>query len=171
MFALQVLTWAKQHEQRLETALSELLNNATLLEELLSWLQWAETTLVQRDTEPLPQDIPQLKTLITEHQVTTPSTVTQSFILIALFSTERFLIGFVVFHQVFMEEMTRKQPDVDKVTKTYKRKPAEHPSSLSDRRGARKRLYPHLHTYCIQTQNLYIHYCLGLIQFSLKCFY
>nr|XP_055023040.1 microtubule-actin cross-linking factor 1, isoforms 6/7-like [Misgurnus anguillicaudatus] len=103
----EVLTWTKQHEQRLETALSELHNNATLLEELLSWLQWAETTLVQRDTESLPQDIPQLKTLITEHQM-------------------------------FMEEMTRKQPDVDKVTKTYKRKPAEHPSSLSERRGTRK---------------------------------
>lgn len=66
---LQVLTWAKQHEQRLEAALAELLNNAALLEDLLSWLQWAETTLVQRDTEPLPQDITQLKTLITEHQV------------------------------------------------------------------------------------------------------
>ncbi|XP_073668846.1 microtubule-actin cross-linking factor 1, isoforms 1/2/3/4/5 isoform X10 [Paramisgurnus dabryanus] len=103
----EVLTWTKQHEQRLETALSELHNNATLLEELLSWLQWAETTLVQRDTESLPQDIAQLKTLITEHQM-------------------------------FMEEMTRKQPDVDKVTKTYKRKPAEHPSSLSERRGTRK---------------------------------
>uniref|UniRef100_A0A671QTD4 Microtubule-actin cross-linking factor 1-like n=1 Tax=Sinocyclocheilus anshuiensis TaxID=1608454 RepID=A0A671QTD4_9TELE len=113
----EVLTWAKQHEQRLEMALTELLTNAALLEELLSWLQWAETTLVQRDTEPLPQDITQVKTLITEHQM-------------------------------FMEEMTRKQPDVDKVTKTYKRKPAEHPSSLSDRRGARKRLYPHL-VYCI----------------------
>ncbi|XP_047663906.1 microtubule-actin cross-linking factor 1, isoforms 1/2/3/5 isoform X27 [Tachysurus fulvidraco] len=103
----EVLTWAKQHEQRLEAALTELLNNATLLEELLSWLQWAETTLVQRDTEPLPQDITQLKTLITEHQV-------------------------------FMEEMTRKQPDVDKVTKTYKRKPSETSSSLAERRGARK---------------------------------
>ncbi|XP_041867704.1 microtubule-actin cross-linking factor 1 isoform X2 [Melanotaenia boesemani] len=103
----EVLTWAKQHEQRLETALTEVLNNANLLEELLSWLQWAETTLVQRDTEPLPQDIPQLKTLITEHQT-------------------------------FMEEMMRKQPDVDKVTKTYKRKPAEPPSSLAERRGARK---------------------------------
>ncbi|XP_074468757.1 microtubule-actin cross-linking factor 1, isoforms 1/2/3/4/5 isoform X2 [Sebastes fasciatus] len=103
----EVLTWAKQHEQRLETALTEVLNNANLLEELLSWLQWAETTLVQRDTEPLPQDIPQLKTLITEHQM-------------------------------FMEEMTRKQPDVDKVTKTYKRKPSEPPSSLAERRGARK---------------------------------
>lgn len=64
-----MLTWAKQHEQRLETALSELLSNANLLEELLSWLQWAETALVQRDTESLPQDIPQLKSLITEHQV------------------------------------------------------------------------------------------------------
>ncbi|XP_074542218.1 microtubule-actin cross-linking factor 1, isoforms 1/2/3/4 [Halichoeres trimaculatus] len=103
----EVLTWAKQHEQRLETALTEVLNNANLLEELLSWLQWAETTLIQRDTEPLPQDIPQLKNLITEHQM-------------------------------FMEEMTRKQPDVDKVTKTYKRKPAEASSSLAERRGARK---------------------------------
>lgn len=37
-----------------------------------------------------------------------------------------------------MEEMTRKQPDVDKVTKTYKRKPAEAPSSLAERRGARE---------------------------------
>ncbi|XP_028277958.1 microtubule-actin cross-linking factor 1 isoform X5 [Parambassis ranga] len=108
----EVLTWAKQHEQRLETALNEVLNNANLLEELLSWLQWAETTLVQRDTEPLPQDIPQLKTLITEHQM-------------------------------FMEEMTRKQPDVDKVTKSYKRKPAEHPSSLAERRGARKHQQQH----------------------------
>ncbi|KAF4073878.1 hypothetical protein AMELA_G00248250 [Ameiurus melas] len=103
----EVLTWAKQHEQRLETALTELLNNAALLEDLLSWLQWAETTLVQRDIEPLPQDITQLKTLITEHQV-------------------------------FMEEMTRKQPDVDKVTKTYKRKPSETSCSLAERRGARK---------------------------------
>ncbi|KAJ8000014.1 hypothetical protein DPEC_G00200410 [Dallia pectoralis] len=103
----EVLTWAKQHEQRLETALTELLNNATLLEELLSWLQWAETALIQRDAETLPQDIAQLKTQITEHQV-------------------------------FMEEMTRKQPDVDKVTKTYKRKPAEPPSSLAERRGARR---------------------------------
>lgn len=64
-----MLTWAKQHEQRLETALTEVLNNANLLEELLSWLQWAEATLIQRDTEPLPQDIPELKTLVTEHQV------------------------------------------------------------------------------------------------------
>ncbi|XP_051928429.1 microtubule-actin cross-linking factor 1 isoform X19 [Hippocampus zosterae] len=110
----EVLTWAKQHEHRLEAALTEVLNNANLLEELLSWLQWAETTLAQRDVEPLPQDIPQVQGLITEHQM-------------------------------FMEEMTRKQPDVDKVTKGYKRKPAEPPSSLAERRGRRQQQQQHHH--------------------------
>lgn len=31
-----------------------------------------------------------------------------------------YLAGITAFFQTFMEEMTRKQPDVDKVTKTYK---------------------------------------------------
>lgn len=149
--ALQVLTWAKQHEQRLETALTEVLNNANLLEELLSWLQWAETTLVQRDTEPLPQDIPELKTLITEHQVgvrrdSSPAVGGENNhrLNAAVFalSTNSLccapVLADVCGSQMFMEEMTRKQPDVDKVTKTYKRKPAEAPSSLAERRGARK---------------------------------
>uniref|UniRef100_A0A8C5XAK2 Uncharacterized protein n=1 Tax=Malurus cyaneus samueli TaxID=2593467 RepID=A0A8C5XAK2_9PASS len=92
----EVLTWAKQHQQRLEAALSELVANAELLEELLAWIQWAETTLIQRDQDPLPQNIEQVKALISEHQS-------------------------------FMEEMTRKQPDVDRVTKTYKRKATEPP--------------------------------------------
>ncbi|KAM6314025.1 microtubule-actin cross-linking factor 1-like isoform 4-T5 [Podargus strigoides] len=92
----EVLTWAKQHQQRLESALSELVANAELLEELLAWIQWAETTLIQRDQEPMPQNIDQVKALIAEHQS-------------------------------FMEEMTRKQPDVDRVTKTYKRKATEPP--------------------------------------------
>lgn len=65
----QVLTWAKQHQQRLESALSELVANAELLEELLAWIQWAETTLIQRDQEPMPQNIDQVKALISEHQV------------------------------------------------------------------------------------------------------
>lgn len=142
-----MLTWAKQHEQRLETALTELLNNANLLEELLSWLQWAETTLVQRDTEPLPQDIPELKTLITEHQV---GLTHQMFEVnqtpkLCLFCAKRvcavqlcILTAGICGSQMFMEEMTRKQPDVDKVTKTYKRKPAEAPGSLAERRGTRK---------------------------------
>ncbi|XP_058712347.1 microtubule-actin cross-linking factor 1 isoform X11 [Poecile atricapillus] len=92
----EVLTWAKQHQQRLESALSELVANAELLEELLAWIQWAETTLIQRDQDPMPQNIEQVKALISEHQS-------------------------------FMEEMTRKQPDVDRVTKTYKRKATEPP--------------------------------------------
>ncbi|KAF7236273.1 Microtubule-actin cross-linking factor 1 [Varanus komodoensis] len=106
---LQVLTWAKQHQQRLEVALSELVANAELLEELLAWLQWAETTLIQRDQEPVPQNIEQVKALIAEHQS-------------------------------FMEEMTRKQPDVDRVTKTYKRKATEPPHGpfIEKSRSSRK---------------------------------
>ncbi|XP_072211796.1 microtubule-actin cross-linking factor 1 isoform X4 [Excalfactoria chinensis] len=107
----EVLTWAKQHQQRLEAALSELVANAELLEELLAWIQWAETTLIQRDQEQMPQNIDQVKALITEHQS-------------------------------FMEEMTRKQPDVDRVTKTYKRKATEPPhGALIDKsRSNRKSL-------------------------------
>ncbi|KAG7334350.1 hypothetical protein KOW79_002757 [Hemibagrus wyckioides] len=88
----EVTAWARQHQQRLSSALSELMATQELLENLLSWLQWAETTLTEKDKEALPQEIEEIKALITEHQT-------------------------------FMEEMTRKQPDVDKVTKTHKRKP------------------------------------------------
>ncbi|XP_067390069.1 microtubule-actin cross-linking factor 1 isoform X4 [Emydura macquarii macquarii] len=107
----EVLTWAKQHQQRLESALSELVANAELLEELLAWIQWAETTLIQRDQEPMPQNIDQVKALISEHQS-------------------------------FMEEMTRKQPDVDRVTKTYKRKATEpaHGPFIEKSRANRKSL-------------------------------
>uniref|UniRef100_A0A8I5R5K5 Microtubule actin crosslinking factor 1 n=1 Tax=Papio anubis TaxID=9555 RepID=A0A8I5R5K5_PAPAN len=108
----EVLTWAKQHQHRLETALSELVANAELLEELLAWIQWAETTLIQRDQEPIPQNIDRVKALIAEHQT-------------------------------FMEEMTRKQPDVDRVTKTYKRKniePTHAPFIEKSRSGGRKSL-------------------------------
>uniref|UniRef100_A0A670ZXL8 Microtubule actin crosslinking factor 1 n=1 Tax=Pseudonaja textilis TaxID=8673 RepID=A0A670ZXL8_PSETE len=105
----EVLTWAKQHQQRLEAALLELRANAELLEELLAWIQWAEATLIQRDQEP--QNIEQVKALIAEHQS-------------------------------FMEEMTRKQPDVDRVTKTYKRKVTEptHGSFMEKSRSNRKPL-------------------------------
>ncbi|XP_033013485.1 microtubule-actin cross-linking factor 1 isoform X18 [Lacerta agilis] len=107
----EVLTWAKQHQQRLEAALSELVANAELLEELLAWIQWAETTLIQRDQEPMPQNIDQVKALIAEHQS-------------------------------FMEVMTRKQPDVDRVTKTYKRKATEpaHGPFIEKSRSNRKPL-------------------------------
>uniref|UniRef100_A0A8C1LZL0 Dystonin n=1 Tax=Cyprinus carpio TaxID=7962 RepID=A0A8C1LZL0_CYPCA len=92
----EVTAWARQHQQRLSSALAELLSTQDLLENLLSWLQWAETTLGEKDKEPLPQELEEVKTLIAEHQA-------------------------------FMEEMTRKQPDVDKITKTHKRKATADP--------------------------------------------
>ncbi|CAJ1067501.1 dystonin isoform X13 [Xyrichtys novacula] len=96
----EVQAWARQHQQRLATALTELLATQELLENLLTWLQWAETNLNNKDKESLPQEIEEVKSLIAEHQA-------------------------------FMEEMTRKQPDVDKITKTHKRKAAPEPQIQS----------------------------------------
>ncbi|NWW51847.1 DYST protein, partial [Pedionomus torquatus] len=110
----EVLVWAKQHQQRLAGALAGLIANQELLESLLSWLQWAETTLTEKDKEVIPQEIDEVKALIAEHQT-------------------------------FVEEMTRKQPDVDKFTKTYKRKALEptpvqsHIPVLDKGRAGRKR--------------------------------
>ncbi|XP_061645425.1 dystonin isoform X25 [Phyllopteryx taeniolatus] len=92
----EVQAWARQHQQRLAAALSEFLATQDLLENLLTWLQWAESNLSDKDKEVLPQEIQEVKSLIAEHQA-------------------------------FMEEMTRKQPDVDKITKTHKRKAALEP--------------------------------------------
>ncbi|KAM9847860.1 microtubule-actin cross-linking factor 1 [Aulostomus maculatus] len=96
----EVQAWARQHQQRLAAALTELLATQELLEKLLTWLQWAESNLNDKDKEPLPQEIEEVKSLIAEHQA-------------------------------FMEEMTRKQPDVDKITKTHKRKAAVEPQIQS----------------------------------------
>ncbi|XP_054425483.1 dystonin isoform X4 [Pteronotus mesoamericanus] len=129
----EVLAWAKQHQQRLAGALAGLIAKQELLEALLTWLQWAETTLSEKDKEAIPQEIEEVKALIAEHQT-------------------------------FMEEMTRKQPDVDKVTKTYKRRTAD-PSSLQSHipvldkgRAGRKRfpassLYPSGSQTQIETKN------------------
>ncbi|XP_032072187.1 dystonin isoform X2 [Thamnophis elegans] len=129
----EVVAWAKQHQQRLAGALAALIANQELLEALLSWLQWAETTLTEKDKEVIPQEIDDVKALIAEHQT-------------------------------FMEEMTRKQPDVDKVTKTHKRKAAEtspvqsHIPVLDKGRGGRKRspipsMYPSGAQTQIETKN------------------
>ncbi|XP_062286760.1 dystonin [Scomber scombrus] len=96
----EVQAWARQHQQRLATALGELLATQELLENLLTWLQWAESNLNDKDKEIIPQEIEEVKSLIAEHQA-------------------------------FMEEMTRKQPDVDKITKTHKRKAALEPQIQS----------------------------------------
>ncbi|MGH0168380.1 UNVERIFIED_CONTAM: hypothetical protein FKN15_066192 [Acipenser sinensis] len=130
----EVLAWAKQHQHRLGSALKELLANRELLETLLGWLQWAETTLNEKDKETIPQEIEEVKTLIAEHQI-------------------------------FMEEMTRKQPDVDKLTKTYKRKAAPELAPIHSnipvldkgRRGRKRsptqRIYPSSTNTQIETKN------------------
>lgn len=69
MFLHQVLAWAKQHQQRLAGALAGLIAKQELLETLLAWLQWAETTLSEKDKEVIPQEIEEVKALIAEHQV------------------------------------------------------------------------------------------------------
>ena len=70
LFVHQVLAWAKQHQKRLAGALAGLIAKQELLEALLAWLQWAETTLSDRDKEVIPQEIEEVKALIAEHQVT-----------------------------------------------------------------------------------------------------
>uniref|UniRef100_A0A8C0XMB3 Dystonin n=1 Tax=Castor canadensis TaxID=51338 RepID=A0A8C0XMB3_CASCN len=123
----EVLAWAKQHQQRLASALAGLIAKQELLEALLAWLQWAETTLSEKDKEVIPQEIEEVKALIAEHQT-------------------------------FMEEMTRKQPDVDKVTKTYKRRAADlsslqsHIPVLDKGRAAKQEPPPSLMTQ-IETKN------------------
>ncbi|XP_067876268.1 microtubule-actin cross-linking factor 1 isoform X8 [Heterodontus francisci] len=123
----EVTAWAKQHQLRLEAALADVIANQELLENLLGWLQWSETILTQRDQEPLPQEIEEVKTLIAEHQT-------------------------------FMEEMTRKQPDVDKVTKTYKRKVAE-PTQIASHipiieKGRSRKRFPARALYSPATQTI-----------------
>lgn len=66
---LQVQAWARQHQQRLAAAFTELLATQELLENLLSWLHWAEANLNNKDKEALPQEIEEVKSLIAEHQV------------------------------------------------------------------------------------------------------
>ncbi|KAG9493771.1 hypothetical protein GDO78_001574 [Eleutherodactylus coqui] len=123
----EVLTWAKQHQQRLNFALEDVIAKKELLESLLQWLQWAETTLNEKDKEEIPEEIDEVKALIEEHQA-------------------------------FMEEMTRKQPDVDKVTKTYKRKAVESMSGQSQipilekgRTGRKRSPTPNLYQNGAQT--------------------
>ncbi|MFT7813234.1 microtubule-actin cross-linking factor 1-like [Arapaima gigas] len=69
----EVLTWTKLHQQRLERALLELQDSLVQLEDLQSWLLWADTILAQREAEPVPQDVPQLRALVVDHQFPNPA--------------------------------------------------------------------------------------------------
>ncbi|XP_071543036.1 uncharacterized protein shot isoform X14 [Panulirus ornatus] len=64
----EVMAWAKQRETRLSDHLRSLRDLAGLLDELMRWLVQAENNLTVLEAEPLPDDIPAIEALITDHK-------------------------------------------------------------------------------------------------------
>ncbi|KAK8744691.1 hypothetical protein OTU49_000570 [Cherax quadricarinatus] len=64
----EVMAWAKQRETRLADHLRSLRDLAGLLDELMRWLLQAESNLTILEAEPLPDDIPAIEALITDHK-------------------------------------------------------------------------------------------------------
>lgn len=60
--------WAQQREKRLNDHLKSLRELATLLDELMDYLNRAERTLVRLEEEPLPESIVAIEQLIKDHQ-------------------------------------------------------------------------------------------------------
>ncbi|PNF19350.1 hypothetical protein B7P43_G06713, partial [Cryptotermes secundus] len=105
----EVSTWAKQREQRLTEHLRSLHDLEGLLEELLAWLSGLEGTLLTLETEPLPDDIPTLESLISDHRE-------------------------------FMENTSKRQPEVDSVCKSRQQvKPQSATQQTKDRKPSRPR--------------------------------
>ncbi|XP_013787345.1 dystonin-like, partial [Limulus polyphemus] len=92
----EISVWARQREQKLRDHLQSLRDITELLEELMKWLLEAEATLTILEAEPLPDEVPLLKQLITDHQD-------------------------------FMADLTKRQPEIDRVTKAFssKRQPSK----------------------------------------------
>lgn len=65
----QVSGWSRQRGNRLRDGLATLRRNNQLLEELIAWLNTAETKLFNENSEPIPDDTDVINTLIAEHQV------------------------------------------------------------------------------------------------------
>ena len=63
------MNWYQERQDRLEDALTNLRENAELLEKLLKWLEQSENTLQTRDSRPVPDDIDNINKLLEEHQV------------------------------------------------------------------------------------------------------
>jgi len=103
----EVSTWAKQREQRLQEHLRSLRDLEGLLEELLAWLAGLESTLLTLEAEPLPDDIPTLESLISDHRE-------------------------------FMENTSKRQPEVDSVCKPRQQvKPPSAAQQTKDRKFSR----------------------------------
>uniref|UniRef100_A0A8C5J601 EF-hand domain-containing protein n=1 Tax=Junco hyemalis TaxID=40217 RepID=A0A8C5J601_JUNHY len=91
----EVLSWAQQQGERLRAQAAALAAEREDTEQLLEWITAAEEALGLRDQEPLPEE---------QGGLCQPALSTSAP------------------PQVFMEELNRKQPDVEKVTKSCKRK-------------------------------------------------
>jgi len=64
----EVSSWAKQRRQRLDDHIRSLRDADELLEELLAWLAGLEKTLLSLETEPLPDDLQVIESLIEDHK-------------------------------------------------------------------------------------------------------
>jgi len=96
-----------QREQRLTEHLRSLHDLEGLLEELLAWLAGLESTLLTLEAEPLPDDIPALESLISDHRE-------------------------------FMENTSKRQPEVDSVCKSRQQmKPQATSQQTKDRKLSR----------------------------------
>jgi len=96
-----------QREQRLQEHLRSLRDLEGLLEELLAWLAGLESTLLTLEAEPLPDDIPTLESLISDHRE-------------------------------FMENTSKRQPEVDSVCKPRQQvKPPSGAQQTKDRKFSR----------------------------------
>uniref|UniRef100_T1D235 Putative microtubule-actin cross-linking factor n=1 Tax=Cupiennius salei TaxID=6928 RepID=T1D235_CUPSA len=87
----EICLWSKQRDQRLHDHLLSLRDISDLLDDLMAWLNNAESSLTALEAEPLPDDLPTLEDLIKEHQN-------------------------------FMNDLSKRQTDVDKVSKAFSSK-------------------------------------------------
>ena len=83
--------WSRQRGTRLRDGLGNLRRTNALLEELIAWLNGAETKLFNDNAEPIPDDAEIIVALIKDHQD-------------------------------FQNEMSGKQPEIDQLTKSDRRR-------------------------------------------------
>lgn len=65
----QLTGMCKTRGKKMAENLSTVRSNTRLLDDLLAWLNGAETTLINVDQEPIPGDIQVIHDLIKDHQV------------------------------------------------------------------------------------------------------
>ena len=68
-FSPQVSGWSRQRGTRLRDGLANFRRTNSLLEELIAWLNGAETKLFNDNAEPIPDDTEIIVALIQDHQV------------------------------------------------------------------------------------------------------